>query len=133
MVGYPEGHINAVSLEDDIHYLKEKVDAGADYIVTQLFYDVDIFLTWLKKIRDAGITCPVLPGVMPIQSFGGFTRMTTLCKTIVPSFITDELEEIKAGVSIRFACSLLTCYRMTMRRYEITAFSLRYKCAVKCN
>lgn len=75
--------------------LKSKVDAGADYIVTQLFYDTDIFLNWQKKCREIGIAIPILPGIMPIQSYGGFRRMTTLCKTYVPQYVLDDLEPIK--------------------------------------
>lgn len=78
--GYPEGHVSCVSLDQDIAYLKEKVDAGADFIITQLFYDVDLYLQWLAKIRAAGVLCPVIPGIMPIQNYNGFMRMTSFCK-----------------------------------------------------
>merc|ERR1719316_1005648 len=83
VAGYPEGHLEATSLEDDLKHLKEKVDAGADLIVTQLFYGNELFQEWVAKCRKMGITIPILPGIMPIQSFGGFTRMTGLCKTFV--------------------------------------------------
>lgn len=52
--GYPDGHTDAESLESDLLHLKEKVEAGADFIVTQLFYDVDGFIDWVKKVRDLG-------------------------------------------------------------------------------
>lgn len=95
VAGYPEGHIENEDRELDMKFLKEKVDAGADYIVTQLFYDTDLFLNWVTECRKVGIKCPIIPGIMPIQSYGGFTRMTTLCKTLVPKHITEELEPIK--------------------------------------
>jgi methylenetetrahydrofolate reductase (NADPH) len=105
-LGYPEGHIDNPDKEDDLIRLKEKVDAGADYIVTQLFYDVDLFLKWVQKCRSIGnmikskliplgIQIPILPGIMPIQNYGGFKRMTTLCKTFVPQHILSDLEPIK--------------------------------------
>jgi methylenetetrahydrofolate reductase (NADPH) len=50
-----------------VRYLKEKIDAGADFIVTQFFYDVDVYLAYVKRCRDAGITCPIIPGLMPIH------------------------------------------------------------------
>lgn len=87
VAGYPEGHTQATSLEEDMQHLKAKVDAGADFIVTQLFYDVDMFIAWVARCREAGITCPIVPGIMPIQSYVGFNRMTTLCKTFVPQEI----------------------------------------------
>ncbi|KAG0226223.1 hypothetical protein BGW42_003817 [Actinomortierella wolfii] len=95
VAGYPEMHLDSVSREEDFKWLKYKVDQGADFIVTQLFYDTRLFLDWVKECRDYGITCPILPGIMPIQSYGGFNRMTSLCKTFVPKHIRDALEPIK--------------------------------------
>ncbi|KAJ3128671.1 hypothetical protein HK098_003878 [Nowakowskiella sp. JEL0407] len=95
VAAYPEGHIENPDYEADLKHLKEKVDAGADYIVTQLFYDCDLYLKWVKRCRDMGITIPILPGIMPIQAYGGFKRMTTLSKTFVPKKILDDLEPIK--------------------------------------
>lgn len=95
VAGYPEGHIACTSIEDDIKHLKNKVDAGADFVITQLFYDVDLFAHWVKKCRAAGINCPIIPGIMPIQNYAGFKRMTSFCKTAVPQFINDALEPIK--------------------------------------
>jgi len=88
-------HLTATSLADDIQHLKEKVEAGADLIVTQLFYDCDLFLKFVELCRAAGIQCPILPGIMPIQNYNGFVRMTSFCKTFVPKEITDALEPIK--------------------------------------
>ncbi|KAJ1654780.1 methylenetetrahydrofolate reductase (NAD(P)H) met13 [Dispira simplex] len=95
VAGYPEGHLDSPNLEEDLVHLKAKVDVGADYIVTQLFYDVDLYLDWVQKCRDIGITCPILAGIMPIQSYNGFNRMTTLCKTAVPAHILEALAPIK--------------------------------------
>ncbi|KAG0000719.1 hypothetical protein BGZ80_008236 [Entomortierella chlamydospora] len=95
VAGYPEGHLDSADMEEDFKWLKFKVDQGADFIVTQLFYDTDIFIKWVKECRERGITVPILPGIMPIQNFGGFTRMTTLCKTFVPDRIKQALEPIK--------------------------------------
>ncbi|KAG0267785.1 hypothetical protein DFQ27_008284 [Actinomortierella ambigua] len=95
VAGYPENHQDSVSKEEDMKWLKFKVDQGADFIVTQLFYDTGLFLEWVKECRAYGITCPILPGIMPIQSYGGFIRMTTLCKTYVPRHIREALEPIK--------------------------------------
>ncbi|TPX35953.1 methylenetetrahydrofolate reductase [NAD(P)H] [Synchytrium microbalum] len=95
VAGYPEGHLDNPSKDDDIKQLKLKVDCGADFIITQMFYDTNLYLAWLKDCRDIGITIPIIPGIMPIQSYGGFQRMTTLSKTIVPDFIKQGLEPIK--------------------------------------
>lgn len=95
VAGYPEGHIESESYEKDLQYLKDKVDAGADLIITQLFYDCDIFLKFVKDCRALGIKIPIIPGIMPIHTYGGFMRMTSLCKTKVPQEIYDSLEAIK--------------------------------------
>lgn len=102
--GYPEAHPDKI-VDDpeemkknywaDIDYLKAKVEAGADFIITQLFYDVDTYLQFVKDCRSVGITVPILPGIMPIMNYGGFKRMTSFCKTKVPAHISDTLEAIK--------------------------------------
>jgi methylenetetrahydrofolate reductase (NADPH) len=104
VAGYPEAHPDAIvddpaamkaAYDADLAYLKQKVDAGADFVVTQLFYDVDIFIQFEKDCRAAGIAVPILPGIMPIQSYGGFKRMTAFCKTKVPADIAAALEAVK--------------------------------------
>jgi len=71
------------------------VDAGADFIITQLFYDVDNFIEWVGKCRQAGIKVPIIPGIMPIQSYAGWKRMTDFCKTKIPPEVSQRLEAIK--------------------------------------
>lgn len=65
--GYPTGHPEAQSYEQDLRHLKEKVDAGADFVITQLFFRAETFLKFLDDCRTVGITCPILPGIFPIQ------------------------------------------------------------------
>lgn len=61
------GHPECVCYEDDLRYLKMKVDAGADFIITQLFFESGSFIKFIQDCRDIGITCPILPGILPIQ------------------------------------------------------------------
>jgi methylenetetrahydrofolate reductase (NADPH) len=65
--GYPTGHPECSSYEDDLRHLKEKVDAGADFIITQLFFRAEVFLQFVQDCRQVGITVPIIPGIMPIQ------------------------------------------------------------------
>ncbi|KAF9187149.1 hypothetical protein BGZ51_001531 [Haplosporangium sp. Z 767] len=97
VAGYPERHMDSTHLssEDEIQFLKAKIDAGADFVLTQLFYDVDGFLEWEKQCRSLGITCPIIPGIMPIQSYNGFRRITNLAKIRVPSAVHKALDPIK--------------------------------------
>jgi len=79
----------------EIEYLKKKVDAGAQLIITQLFYDIEAFDSFIKACREAGITVPILPGVMPIITYAGFQRMIGFCKTRVPEELFTSMEKVK--------------------------------------
>jgi len=94
VAGYPEGHPDG-NYQDDLGYLKQKVDAGADFIITQIFYDLDKFFQFIKDCRAIGITCPILPGILPIINYRNFKRMTGFCRVHVPDSLMETLEEIK--------------------------------------
>ncbi|GJJ11534.1 hypothetical protein Clacol_005768 [Clathrus columnatus] len=81
--------------EQEMKWLKEKIDEGVNLIFTQMFYDIDIFTEWVKSVRAAGITIPIIPGIMPIQTWNGFQRATQLAKTIIPQLFLEALEPYK--------------------------------------
>lgn len=81
---YPEGHVENEHKEDDIRYLKQKVDSGVDFLTTQMFFDNDIHYNFLYRIREAGITVPVLPGIMPITSASQMKKSQELSGTVFP-------------------------------------------------
>jgi methylenetetrahydrofolate reductase (NADPH) len=89
---FPETHIHATSPEDDLRFLKEKVDEGAQFLVTQMFFDNDHYFTFVDRARDAGITVPIVPGVMPILSTDGIKRMTELSAAQLPDGLAQALE-----------------------------------------
>lgn len=96
VAGFPEGHLEAKDgKEMEMKRLKYKIDAGADFIFTQMFYDFEIFEKWVKEVRSYGIEVPIVPGVMPIQTYGGFQRATARFHTIVPESFTKALEPFK--------------------------------------
>lgn len=96
VAAYPEGHPDNQTDDDgDFDVLKEKVEAGADFIVTQLFYDADRFLHWLERVRREGISVPIIPGVMPIPTYSSFLRVVNLCRIQVPPSIMIDLEPIR--------------------------------------
>jgi len=81
--------------DNEIRWLKEKIDAGVDFIFTQMFYDVELFIDWVKAIRAAGITIPIVPGIMLIQTWNGFKKSTVLSGTEIPQSWLDVMEPIK--------------------------------------
>lgn len=85
--GYPEGHLEAESLDKDIEHLKTKVDNGAEYVVTQYFYNNDFYFQFVEKCRAAGIGVPIIPGIMPVYT----VKMTNMLSKVCGSTITDEL------------------------------------------
>ncbi|AAS50537.2 AAR170Wp [Eremothecium gossypii ATCC 10895] len=94
VAGYPEGHEEASGAEL-IGYLKEKVDAGADFIITQMFYDADLFLKWCDAVRAAGISVPIIPGIMPITSYAALLRRAKWCQVRLPPEFLERLEPVK--------------------------------------
>ncbi|PCI98001.1 MAG: methylenetetrahydrofolate reductase [Flavobacteriales bacterium] len=94
VAGYPEGHPQG-DYKSDLNFLKQKVDAGADFVITQLFYDVDLFLKFHDDCRAIGINCPILPGILPIVNYDNFKKLTEFCKIKIPEYILADLEPIK--------------------------------------
>merc|ERR1711907_283247 len=86
-------------LDDDykkeMEYLKKKIDAGADFIITQMFFDTKVFGTFVNDCRKYGITCPIVPGLMCINAYAGFCKMTKFCKTRVPTDLRTKMDSLK--------------------------------------
>lgn len=91
VAGYPEKHANAESLEADIQALKAKVDAGADFVITQLFFDNRVFFDYLKQCREAGITVPIIPGVKPLSTIKHLNLLPQTFGTYIPKALSDEV------------------------------------------
>jgi methylenetetrahydrofolate reductase (NADPH) len=95
VAGYPEKHPESYNKTDDIRRLKEKVDAGADFITTQLFLHNHVYFEFVEACRAAGITVPIVPGLLPIISLDQINRMRTFCEFHVPEELLRSLEAAK--------------------------------------
>src|SRR3954465_4450127 len=87
---FPETHIHATSAEDDVRYLKEKVDAGAQFLITQLFFDNRYYDDFVRRAREAGIDVPIVPGIWPITNVKQIEKVTQLSKADLPEQLLAE-------------------------------------------
>lgn len=92
VAGYPEKHVEAPDMASDLAHLRRKVDAGADCVITQLFFDNAHFFRFVEAARAAGVHVPIIPGLLPIQSAKQIQRMTSLCGTSIPADLQRELD-----------------------------------------
>ena len=91
---YPEGHAESESLERDLEYAKLKVDNGAEFLITQLFFDNDDYFAFADRAAAAGISVPVIPGILPVLSGPQIRRFTALCGSRIPSDLDAELDRL---------------------------------------
>jgi methylenetetrahydrofolate reductase (NADPH) len=89
---FPETHIHATSPEDDLRHLRDKVDAGVSFLITQLFFDNADYVDFVARARAIGIDVPIVPGIMPITNVAQVKRVTELCGSALPASLTDQLE-----------------------------------------
>jgi methylenetetrahydrofolate reductase (NADPH) len=90
---FPEVHPEAKNLEEDLRYARRKVDAGAGFLITQLFFDNELYFDFADEARAAGIAVPIIPGIMPITNYKQIKTITELCEASIPDELESELNE----------------------------------------
>jgi methylenetetrahydrofolate reductase (NADPH) len=101
VAAYPEIHPEAPSAQFEIDYLKRKIDAGASRAITQFFYDADVFLRFRDSCQAAGITAPVIPGILPITRFPQVLRMAARCGASIPDWLKDRFQGLDDDLETR--------------------------------
>lgn len=106
VAGYPEVHQEAPSADADLENLKRKVDTGADAIITQLFYDNDDFFRFRDRCEAAGITVPLIPGLLPVTNVSQIKRIASLCGAKLPADFLSQLEACGEDKESQFRCGV---------------------------
>jgi methylenetetrahydrofolate reductase (NADPH) len=110
---FPETHIHAASPDADLEHLVAKVDAGVDFLITQLFFDNAVYFDFIERVRAAGVVVPIIPGVMPITRVGQVERMAAMCGASIPDGLRRELhargEDPEAVLDFGVAYATLQC------------------------
>jgi methylenetetrahydrofolate reductase (NADPH) len=119
VAGYPEKHPESPDRYSDLLRLKEKVDAGASFVVTQLFFDNAYYFDFVAQARRLGITVPILPGIMPITNVDQVERFTQLCGASIPDRVRRELQlrrgDPQAALEFGVALATLQCADLLRR------------------
>ncbi|WP_456402210.1 methylenetetrahydrofolate reductase [NAD(P)H] [Persephonella sp.] len=111
VAAYPEGHPESPSLEKDIYYFKKKVDAGAEFAITQMFFNNDFFYRYMDLLQKEGINIPIIPGIMPITNFRQIEKFAKMCGASIPKDLITKLEKAEKNpedvykIGIEFAVS----------------------------
>ncbi len=92
---YPEGHVECADMEADLRHLKIKVDAGLDFLVTQLFFDSEDYFRFVDRARKIGIDLPIVPGLMPVSNIGQLEKYKTMCGASIPAAMRQRLEAVQ--------------------------------------
>jgi methylenetetrahydrofolate reductase (NADPH) len=116
---FPEVHPDAVDMEADLAFAKQKIASGASFLISQLFFDNDLFFSFVEEARAAGISVPILAGIMPVQSYGQIKRITQLCDASIPAELDRELAardgDAEAVATMGIAYATLQCSDLLAR------------------
>ena len=118
VAAYPESHPDSGSWDADIDNLKRKIDAGANQAITQYFFDVDMYFRFMDRVLAAGITVPIIPGIMPVTNFAQARNFSAMCGTSIPKWLEDLFEGLDDRPEIRRHVAATVAAEQCMRLYQ---------------
>jgi methylenetetrahydrofolate reductase (NADPH) len=117
--GFPEVHLDAPDRASDLGYAKQKVEAGAEFLITQLFFDNEVYFDYVDEARAVGIDVPIVPGIMPITNYGQIHRFTDMCGATIPEDLERQLtgraDDPEAVAELGVAYATLQCSDLLAR------------------
>jgi methylenetetrahydrofolate reductase (NADPH) len=123
---YPEGHVESTDLEDDLKWTRVKVEQGAGFLITQLFFDNQDYLDFVVRARKAGITVPIVPGIMPITNVAQIERFTKMCGARIPAELSDRLHRVQEDPALVMATGIEHAIKQCRRLLEAGAPGLHF-------
>ncbi|MFH1639316.1 MAG: methylenetetrahydrofolate reductase [NAD(P)H] [Chloroflexota bacterium] len=133
VAGFPEGHIKAPDKATDARYLKVKLDAGGEFIISQLFYDNKDYFDYIKRIRAIGVKARVIPGIMPIPSYQGLLKFTSNCGASIPQFVTDIFKPLDGNDEASYRAGVDFCVKQCQELLDGGAPGLHFFTMNKVN
>jgi len=123
---YPEGHVESADREDDLRWTIQKVQNGAQFLVTQLFFDVEVYFAHVARLRAAGVEVPIIPGIMPITNVAYVQRFTQLCGASIPPDLAARMERVKDDPGLVMATGIEHAIRQCRKLLEGGAPGLHF-------
>ena len=123
---YPEKHVESQSLEDDLRWARVKVEKGAGFLITQLFFDNRHYFEFVRRMREAGVRVPIIPGIMPITNVAQVQRFTELCGATIPPELAARLERVKDDPALVMATGIEHAIRQCRNLLERGAPGLHF-------
>lgn len=131
VAGFPEGHILCPDRDQDARYLKEKIDAGADFVITQLFFNNQDYFNYVKRLRNLNVRVRVIPGILPVTDYPGLLRFCALCGASIPQEIKTIFEPIQEDKKATLRAGIDFAVRQCRELLENGAPGLHFYCLNK--
>lgn len=126
VAGFPEGHLLSPDKDTDARMLKTKIDAGADFIITQLFFNNQDYVDYVARIRKLGITTPVIPGILPITDYNALVRFCALCGATITQEVHDTFKPIANDPAQTLEAGIAFCTKQSRKLLEKGAPGLHF-------